>query len=89
MSPGLGSTEGETAADIYRKHVARIEELEKENKRLDKEASDSERRWQKAEEELAVIREGDSDSPKTGDAKVEKLVWTILEPEGVQLTVLA
>ncbi|KAF5588492.1 USO1-intracellular transport [Fusarium pseudocircinatum] len=61
------SPDGETAPDIYRKHMARIEELEKENKRLSKEAADSEKRWQKAENELADIREADGeDSEKAG-----------------------
>ncbi|KAI0842630.1 hypothetical protein F5Y06DRAFT_258121 [Hypoxylon sp. FL0890] len=64
------SPEGETAPDIYRKQVARIEDLEKENKRLAKEASDSEKRWQKAEEELADLREADRDG---SDSQVEKL----------------
>ncbi|KAK4122306.1 hypothetical protein N657DRAFT_576411 [Parathielavia appendiculata] len=54
---GLFSPEGETAPDIYRKHVLRIEELEKENKALAKGAKDAEKRWQKAEEELADLRE--------------------------------
>jgi hypothetical protein len=63
LSPGAGtglglfSPEGETAPDIYRKHVLRIEELERENKALAKEAKDAEKRWQKAEEELADLRE--------------------------------
>lgn len=61
------SPDGETAPDIYRKHMARIEELEKENKRLSKEATDSEKRWQKAENELADIREAEGEeSGKTG-----------------------
>ena len=71
------SPDGETAPDIYRKHVARIEELEKENKRLAKEAADAEKRWQKAEEELADLREADADSTgKTagGAGEVAKLV---------------
>lgn len=51
------SPEGETAPDIYRKHVTRIEELERENKRLGREASEAEKRWEKAEEELADWRE--------------------------------
>lgn len=47
--------------------MARIEELEKENKRLAKEAAESEKRWQKAEDELADIREDDGDDHvKTG-----------------------
>ncbi|KAM5352654.1 hypothetical protein ACJ41O_005376 [Fusarium nematophilum] len=54
-SPGPFSPDGDTAPDIYRKHVARIEELEKENKRLAKDAVDSEKRWQKAENEEATM----------------------------------
>ncbi|OTA90493.1 hypothetical protein M434DRAFT_22907 [Hypoxylon sp. CO27-5] len=64
------SPEGETAPDIYRKQVARIEDLEKENKRLAKEASDAEKRWQKAEDELADLREADRDG---SDSQIEKL----------------
>jgi hypothetical protein len=76
LSPGLFSPEGETAPDIYRKHVARIEELEKENKRLAKETADAEKRWQKAEEELADLREDDGEGGGKGgaDGQVEKLV---------------
>ncbi|KAM5380961.1 hypothetical protein ACJZ2D_003270 [Fusarium nematophilum] len=67
-SPGPFSPDGDTAPDIYRKHVARIEELEKENKRLAKDAVDSEKRWQKAENELADLREADGEEtgPKGG-----------------------
>ncbi|KAI0008114.1 hypothetical protein F4779DRAFT_467298 [Xylariaceae sp. FL0662B] len=64
------SPEGETAPEIYRKQVARIDDLEKENKRLAKDATDAERRWQKAEEELSDLREADRDGP---DSQVEKL----------------
>ncbi|KAI0856270.1 hypothetical protein F4860DRAFT_493561 [Xylaria cubensis] len=70
LSPTL-TPEGETAADIYRKQVARIEDLEKENKRLVKEASDAERRYKKAEEELADLQEADQDGSE--DSQVEKL----------------
>ncbi|OIW28532.1 hypothetical protein CONLIGDRAFT_382117 [Coniochaeta ligniaria NRRL 30616] len=75
LSPGLFSPEGETAPDIYRKHVARIEELERENKRLAKEAADIEKRWQKSEEELADLREDDGEGGGKGgaDGQVEKL----------------
>lgn len=74
------SPEGDTAPEIYRKQAIRIEELEKENKRLAKEASDGEKRWKKAEEELEDLREAD-DEPKeaknaaaVSSAEVEKLV---------------
>lgn len=69
-SPGPLSPDGDTAPDIYRKHVARIEELEKENKRLQKDSSDSEKRWKKAEDELADLREADE---KKGSDEAEKL----------------
>ncbi len=80
LSPGLAgpiSPDGETAPDIYRKHVARIEELEKENKRLGKDLADAEKRWQKAEEELADLREADGESTIQsggGSDQVQKLV---------------
>lgn len=72
--------EGETAHEIHRKQAARIDELEKENKRLAKEASDGERRWRKAEEDLDDLRETDN-APKTAnstdEAQLEKLVSII------------
>ena len=83
ISPNFGfSPEGDTAPDIYRKQAIRIDELEKENKRLAKEASDGEKRWKKAEEELEDLREAEDDSsPKKGGSsssgsshQVEKLV---------------
>lgn len=51
--------EEDTAPEIYRKQAARIEELERENKRLAKEATEGEKRWKKAEEELEDLREAD------------------------------
>ncbi|ELQ35170.1 hypothetical protein OOU_Y34scaffold00725g28 [Pyricularia oryzae Y34] len=75
-TPGLTSPDlRETAPDIYRKNMARIEELEKENKRLARESTEAEKRWQKAEEELADLREAEGDSGKKagGSDEVEKL----------------
>ena len=63
------SPEGDTAPDIYRKQAIRIEELEKENKRLAKDASDGEKRWKKAEEELENLREADDGTSNTADVK--------------------
>lgn len=85
LSPGYAfSPEGDTAPDIYRKQAIKIEELEKENKRLAKEAGDAEKRWKKAEEELEDLREAEDDTgskskdvSSTGaesSAEVEKLV---------------
>ena len=43
---------------IYRKQTARLDELEKENRRLAKESQEAEKRWRHAEEELEELREG-------------------------------
>ncbi|KAK1754481.1 USO1-intracellular transport [Echria macrotheca] len=89
LSPGPFSPDGETAPDIYRKHVMRIEELEKENKRLSKEAQDAEKRWQKAEEELADLREveGGEGTKGEGAGGIEKLrnEITALQRQNAQL----
>ncbi|KAM4057503.1 M protein repeat protein [Hirsutella rhossiliensis] len=87
VSPGPFTPDGETAPDIYRKHVARIEELERENKRLAKEAADSERRWKKAEEALSD-GDGDAAQAKSGaDDEAEKLKSEIasLQRQNAQL----
>lgn len=76
-TPRPFSPEGETAPDIYRKHVARIEELEKENKRLVREAADSEKRWKRAEEELSDLREAEGEGSGGNNAQkgeIERLV---------------
>lgn len=85
LSPGLSSPDGTTAPEIYRKNVARIEELEKENERLGKEVQDSERRRKKAEEELEELREADSPTRETGagGGQVEKLVSIPLRWVGI------
>lgn len=70
LSPGLTIPEGDTAPEIYRKQVARIEELEKEVKRL----VAAETRWRKMEEELADLREAEGKA--SGGSEVEKLVRT-------------
>lgn len=54
------SPDGDTIPDIYRKQATRLDELEKENKRLDKEAKDAEARWRKTEAELEEAREANS-----------------------------
>lgn len=84
LSPSEFPPEENTAPDIYRKQAIRIEELEKENKRLAKEASDGERRWKKAEEELEELRELEGDSSSKAkdtsstagsSGQLEKLVY--------------
>ncbi|KAI1118590.1 hypothetical protein F5Y14DRAFT_398985 [Nemania sp. NC0429] len=84
LSPTL-SPEGETAADIYRKQVARIDDLEKENKRLAKEASDAERRYKKAEEELADLQEADREGSETSQIEKLKAEIAALQRHNTQL----
>lgn len=88
LSPTSAFTpDGDTAPEIYRKQAARIEELEKENKRLVKEATDGEKRWKKAEEELEVIREDDSSRPasKAGMQSSEELDRLVSPPSSSML----
>jgi len=60
--------------DIYRKQMARIEELENENKRLAKEAQESQARWRKNEDQLEELREQASEIQKPEDSdEVQKL----------------
>ena len=55
------SPEGDAVTEIYRKQAFRIDELERENKRLAKESKEAEARWRKAEEELEELRESNSE----------------------------
>ena len=72
------SPEGDVT-EIYRKQASRLDELEKENKRLAKEARESENRWRKTEEELEELREANSDivqlrfRAEKADAKSEEI----------------
>lgn len=59
--------EGNSMGEIYRKQAARLEELERENKRLVKDLDASENRWRKAEEELEELR---SNSAQIAELKI-------------------
>ncbi|KAL6234922.1 hypothetical protein BDW75DRAFT_210859 [Aspergillus navahoensis] len=58
-SPSLPplSADGEAVQEVYRKQSGRIEELEKENKRLEKEVEEVTARFKKTEDELEDLRE--------------------------------
>jgi hypothetical protein len=56
LSPGGGVT-----GEVYREQQQKIEELEKDNKRLASEIEDNRNRWKKGEEELEELREGRGD----------------------------
>lgn len=57
-SPIATTPGGGVSSDIYREQAQRIEELEKENKRLATELAQGETRWKTNEEELEELREG-------------------------------
>lgn len=68
------TADGETMSDIYRKQAVRLEELERENKRLEKETRDGEARWRRSEEELEELREasGEASALKIQAKKAEE-----------------
>ena len=53
--------DSDSVNSIYRKQAARLDELEKENRRLAKEALDHEKRWRKTEDQLEELRETSGD----------------------------
>ncbi|KAG0154262.1 hypothetical protein PDIDSM_1642 [Penicillium digitatum] len=53
--------DGESVHEVFRKQSTKIEELEKENKRLEKELSDETMRWRKTEEQVEDLREASVD----------------------------
>jgi len=60
-SPSAGTPGGGITSEVYREQALKIEELERENKRLASEAEENQTRWQKGEEELEELREGRGD----------------------------
>ena len=79
LSPG-----GDSVNSIYRKQAARLDELEKENRRLAKDAQEAEKRWRHTEEELEELREASGEvaelksRAQKADAQIEefnKLVY--------------
>jgi hypothetical protein len=73
--------DGETMNDIYRKQALRLEELERENRRLEKEAADGESRWRRSEEEVEELREvsGEASALKVQARKAEEAQSEITE----------
>ncbi|GES65778.1 M protein repeat protein [Aspergillus terreus] len=72
-SPSLPplTADGDSVHEVYRKQSTRIDELEKENKRLEKELEEGTARWKKTEEELEDLREASVDAAELKD-RLEK-----------------
>ena len=77
------SPDGDSVTDIYRKQAARIDELEKENKKLEKDFHEGQTRRKKMEDEVDDLREAQSEltllkerAQKSGgkEGEAEKLV---------------
>lgn len=64
--------------DIYRKQAARLDELERENRRLAKEASESEGRWKGMETELEGLREA---SPEVAELRSRAQKADVMDEE--------
>ncbi|KAF7586820.1 hypothetical protein BBP40_008260, partial [Aspergillus hancockii] len=62
-SPSLPplTADGESVHELYRKQAVRIEELERENRRVEKELEEATGRWRKTEEQLEDMREASVD----------------------------
>lgn len=64
-SPGASlpplTGDGESVHEVFRKQSTKIEELEKENRRLEKDLSDATSRWRKTEEQVEDLREASAD----------------------------
>jgi peptidoglycan hydrolase CwlO-like protein len=81
--------DGESVHEVFRKQSTKIEELEKENKRLESEIADATARWRKTEEQVEDLREASVDSVELREklkqaeekvAGVESLVCSIHNP---------
>lgn len=72
-SPSLPplTADGDSVHEVYRKQSTKIEELEKDNKRLEKELEEASGRWRKTEEQLEDLRESSVDAVELKD-KLEK-----------------
>ncbi|MCJ1386310.1 hypothetical protein MMC17_009436 [Xylographa soralifera] len=73
------SPDGDAVTEIYRKQAFRLDELEKENRKLLKEVETAEGRWRKTEEELEELRENSGQVAKLksraekADAKADEV----------------
>ena len=54
--------DGDSVNSIYRRQAARLDELEKENRRLAKDLQEAEKRWRHAEAELEELREASGEA---------------------------
>mgnify|MGYP003624087914 CR=1 FL=1 len=87
-SPSAVTPGGGITSEVYREQAQRIEELEKENKRLANEVEENQNRWKKGEEELEELREGRGDVALAVEKgkEADKLVWRLATNNDDELT---
>lgn len=56
--------DGDEVHEVFQKQSTRISELEKDNKRMEKELADATSRWRKTEDQLEDLRESSVDVPE-------------------------
>ncbi|KAJ5307860.1 hypothetical protein N7476_008516 [Penicillium atrosanguineum] len=56
--------DGDSVHEVFQKQSTRISELEKDNKRMEKELADATSRWRKTEDQLEDLRESSVDVPE-------------------------
>ena len=80
------SPDGDAVTEIYRKQAFRLDELERENKKLSKEVEVAETRWRKTEVQLEELREssgqvaGLKSRADKVEAKTEEISRLVSEP---------
>lgn len=79
-SPSLPplNADGDSVQEVYRKQSTQIGELEKDNKRLEKELEEATGRWRKTEEQLEDLQETTADMAELKD-KLEKAEQKVAE----------
>ena len=81
-SQGFSSADGDSVQDVFRKHSTRIDELEKDKKRLEKQVQDANGQWRKTEDQLQELREANVDSAELKQ-KLKKAEEKITEMEAM------
>lgn len=76
------SPDGSTAPEVFRKQALRLEELERDNKRLEKELDTASTKWKRSEEQLDDLREASGETVELRE-RLEKAEKQAEEVEGL------
>ena len=76
------TADGESAHEVFRKHTTRIEELEKDNKRLEREVEEANALCRRTEDQLQELREANVDTTEVKE-KLEKAEAKVADIEAL------